>query len=174
MNETNEAAVRAGAKTEEDFALFAILVSLRDQFRELTVPEGASTAAEMVALYDHYLEFGRFFRPQPLPRGFRRGEPNQCYGNAYDLAVRTAGLTYCEGYALISTGSSAAEVEHGWCVTADGQVVEVTLRQPGLSYFGVAYRPEQLAGNPDLPLVDDIVLARLKGSPAGAPPPVAE
>jgi len=135
---------------------------------------GGPPVEEIVRLYDHYLELGRFFRPQPLPQGFRRGKQNQCYGNAFDLAVRTASLTYCEGFVLFSLGSRAAEVEHGWCVAADGRVVEVTLRQIGLSYFGIPYRPEQLAGNPDLPLTDDIVLARIKGSAADPSPPAGE
>ena len=47
-------------------------------------------------------------------------------------------------------------------MTAEGQVVDVTLRQAGLAYFGIAYTPEEMAGDPDLPLVDNIVLARMK------------
>jgi hypothetical protein len=109
--------------------------------------ERSETARDMLALYGHYLEHGRFFRPQPLPRGFRRGKPHQCYGNAFDLAVRNAGLVYCEGFVLFSLGSRATEMEHGWCVAADRRVLELTLRQVGLSYFGIPYRPEQLAGH---------------------------
>jgi hypothetical protein len=30
-------------------------------------------------------------------------------------------------------------MEHGWCVTRNGKVIDVTLRRPGLSYFGVSY-----------------------------------
>ena len=173
MNETHHAAVRAGAATEEDFALFTTLTSLRDQYRAMHATEWSESVRDMLALYDHYLQLGRFFRPQPLPRGYRRGKANQCYGNAFDLAVRTAGLTYCEGYTLISLGSRAAEVEHGWCVAANGRVIELTLRQVGLSYFGIPYRPEQLAGNPDLPLTDDILLALIKQSADGTPPPAS-
>ena len=93
MNETHQAAVRAGAVTGEDFLLFDGLTSLRDQFREMHGTGGGPPVEEIVRLYDHYLELGRFFRPQHLPPGYRRGQPNQCYGNAFDLAVRTAGLT---------------------------------------------------------------------------------
>ena len=170
MDETHQAAVRAGAETEEDFALFTALTSLRDQYRAMHATEPSESARDMLALYGHYLEFGRFFRPQPLPRGFRRGKQNQCYGNAFDLAVRTAGLTYCEGFVLFSLGNRAAEVEHAWCVAADGRVIELTLRQVGLAYFGIPYRPEQLAGKPDLPLTDDIVLALIRAAADSSPP----
>lgn len=170
MNETHQAAVRAGAVTEEDFALFAALTGLRDQYRAMHAAEPSESVRDMLALYGHYLEHGRFFRPQPLPRGYRRGRPNQCYANAFDLAVRTADLVYCEGYVLFSLGSQAAEVEHGWCVTADGRVIELTLRQVGLSYFGISYRPEQLAGNPDLPLTDDTVLTLIRAAADSSPP----
>lgn len=164
MNETHQAAVRAGAETEADFALFTTLTTLRDQYRAMHATEPSESARDMLALYGYYLEHGRFFRPHPLPRGFRRGKQNQCYGNAFDLAVLTAGLTYCEGFVLFSLGSRAAEVEHGWCVAADGRVIELTLRQVGLSYFGIPYRPEQLAGDPDLPLTDDVVLALIRAA----------
>jgi hypothetical protein len=170
MDETHQAAVRAGAVTEEDLLLFTTLTSLRDQYRAMHATDPSESVRDMLVLYYHYLEHGRFFRPQPLPRGFRRGKKNQCYANAFDLAVRTAGLTYCEGFILFSLGSRAAEVEHGWCVDADGRVLELTLREVGLSYFGITYRPEQLAGKPDLPLTDDIVLALIRAAdtpPAG-------
>jgi len=170
MDETHQAAVRAGAVTEEDLALFAALTGLRDQYRAMHATGPSESARDMLALYGHYLEHGQFFRPQPLPHGFRRGKQNQCYGNAFDLAVRTAGLTYCEGFVLFSLGSRSAEVEHGWCVAADGRVLELTLREVGLSYFGIPYRPERLAGNPDLPLTDDIVLARIRAAADTSPP----
>lgn len=174
MNEPHQAAVRAGAETEEDFLHFTTLTNLRDQYRAMHATERSESVRDMLALYGHYLEHGRFYRPQPLPRGFRRGKRNQCYGNAFDLAVRTAGLTYCEGFVLFSLGSRAAEVEHGWCVATDGRVIELTLGQIGLSYFGIPYRPEQLAGNPDLPLTDDIVLTLIRGSADGTSPSVGE
>jgi hypothetical protein len=173
MDETHQAAVRAGAMTEEDLLLFAGLTGLRDQYRAMHATEPSDSVRDMLALYGHYLEHGRFFRPQPLPRGYRRGRQNQCYGTAFDLAVRTAGLTYCEGFILVSLGSRATEIEHGWCVAADGRVLELTLRQVGLSYFGIPYRPEQLGGNPDLPLTDDIVLAIIRAS-ADTPPLAGE
>ena len=103
---TRTLAVRAGAKTGEDFTLFTTLTSLRDQYRAMHATEPSETARDMLALYEHYLERGRFFKPQTLPKGFRCGKRkiNQCYANSYDLAVRKKGLTYCEGYVLFSLG----------------------------------------------------------------------
>lgn len=175
MNEaTRASAVQAGAKTEEDFALFATLTTRRDQYREMHTSEPSESVRDMLALYEHYLERGRFFEPRRLPKGFRRGEAHQCYGNSFDLAMSKEGLTYCEGYVLFSLGSGAAEVEHAWCVTVEGKVIDVTLKQVGVSYFGIAYTPEELGGNPDLPFTDDIILAKLRGADldrgAEAPP----
>lgn len=165
MNEATRAlAVRAGAKTEEDFTLFTTLTCLRDQYRAMHATEQSESVRDMLALYDHHLKRGRFNEPQRLPKGFRRGEAHQCYGNSFDLAAKTKGLTYCEGYVLISLGSGAAEIEHAWCVTAEGKVIDITLRQAGLSYFGIPYTPDEMAGDPDLPLVDNIILARMKES----------
>ena len=165
MNEATRAlAVQAGAKTAEDFELFTALTSLRDQYRAMHATEQSEPVRDMLALYDHFLERGRFYEPQRLPKGFRRGKPHQCYGNSFDLAVRTKGLAYCEGYVLIPLGGRAAEVEHAWCVTDEGRVVDVTLRQAGLAYFGIPYTPEEMAGDPDLPLADDIILAKLRGA----------
>jgi hypothetical protein len=156
-----EIAVAAGARADDDFVLFSRLVSLRDQFRTLGVSGGAPDYEGVTLLYDHILTHGRFYEPQPLPRGFRRGKVNQCYHNACKLATFRAGLTYCEGYAMIRVGQGAADVEHGWCVTDEGKVIDVTMKEAGLSYFGVPYTWEQVAASRELPITDAIVVTKL-------------
>jgi hypothetical protein len=164
-------AVAAGAKTEADFALFANLVSIRDQFRKLKVPKGAPPIDGIVLRYDHCLTRGRFYQAQPLPKGYRRGRPKQCYGNSANLALMEDNLTYCEGFVLMPLGDRATHIEHGWCVTAEGKVIDVTLKEAGLSYFGVPYLLEEIEVIEELPVVDAIIEKMLEQREPQATPP---
>src|SRR5262249_16764754 len=111
-------------------------------------------------LYDYYMIPGRFYRPQPLPKGYRRGRIKQCFDNSCKLVMSTKGLAYCEGFVL--DPETLLHIEHGWCVTDDGMVIDVTLREPGLSYFGVTYTPVQVASASQLPISHKIVADNLK------------
>lgn len=153
----------AGARTDEDFALFSGLVRLRDGFSKLKLSPGAPPVDGIILRYDHYLTRGRFYEPQSLPKGYRRGKPKQCYNNSYKIAVDRGGLTYCEGYVLMPLGERVTEVEHGWCVTAEGGVIDVTLKEVGLSYFGVPYSFAEMAAIKELPIVDSIITEQLIG-----------
>ncbi len=79
---TQRKATAAGAKTDEDFALFATLTSLRDSVKKLNDP----MTRAMLASYDLVLNRGRFYQPQPFPKGYRRGKAQDCYGNSSKLA----------------------------------------------------------------------------------------
>ena len=48
-------------------------------------------------------------------------------------------LTYCEGYAIPDIGSIVHEMDHAWCVDADGRVIDNSWRKPGLAYFGIPF-----------------------------------
>jgi len=54
--------------------------------------------------YDFFLERGRFFQPQPLPKGHKRKKAKECYTNSYKLAFFGDGLTYCEGFVVFEVG----------------------------------------------------------------------
>lgn len=59
-----------------------------------------------------------------LPPGVRLGEKGACFMNAYQLAdAHPDKYTYVEGVA-----SAIIPVDHAWCVTADGVVVDPTWR----------------------------------------------
>lgn len=58
--------------------------------------------------------------------GYRRATPRRCYANAAKLARDRDELTYVEG--LAANAATFAPVEHAWCVTDDGRVVEPTWR----------------------------------------------
>jgi len=79
---------------------------------------------------------GRSFGPQlPLGDLYPRGKPRQCFRNAFVLAQENPELTYCEGRAFATV---PIPVEHAWCVTRDGQVVDNTWPDGG-EYFGIAF-----------------------------------
>jgi len=151
---TKRKATAAGAKTEEDFALFATLTSLRDSMKKQVTP----MTRGILLSYDLVLKRGRFFQAQPFPKGYRRGKAQDCYGNSSKLAMFKLGLTYCEGTVLCQFGTL---VDHAWCVTDDGKVIDVTLKNTGLSYFGVPFTLEELEKVTAFPALDELVDAEL-------------
>ena len=66
-------------------------------------------------------------------------------------------MTYCEGFVVLPLPNPWADIEHGWCVTTDGMVIDVTLGTPGLSYFGAPFSPEEVAKAGSVPLIDEII-----------------
>ena len=78
-----------------------------------------------------------FLRRVPAAtHGLPPGEPHQCFQNALDLAAAHPELTYCEGRAF---GSIPVPVEHAWCVTQDGSVIDTTWPDGPAEYFGAAF-----------------------------------
>ena len=111
----------------------------------------------MLASYDLVLKRGRFFQAQPFPKGYRRGKAQDCYGNSSKLAMFKPGLTYCEGSVLCHCDTLISYVDHAWCVTDDGKVIDVTLKNAGLSYFGVPFTLEELETITEFPALDELV-----------------
>ncbi|GAA3348723.1 hypothetical protein GCM10020358_68240 [Amorphoplanes nipponensis] len=65
------------------------------------------------------------------------------YGNAATTAATYAaeGPLYAEGFATATVGSRQLSLAHGWCVTADGTVVDPTWDfDPSTVYFGIVFR----------------------------------
>lgn len=116
---------------------------LIDQYDELIQKVMQERPPLMALVREH----GHAFEPTEWKtwrgRGYRRGREKQCYKNAADLALRhDAELTYCEGLAV---RMGAFTVEHAWCVTEDGRVVDPTWREkdaPPVSqweYLGIPF-----------------------------------
>jgi hypothetical protein len=80
----------------------------------------------------------RFFKPQSLPPQYSiyKGRPFKCHTNAIMLTLSCPELTYCEGYAKPTI--DVDPVEHAWCITADGKVVEPTWDKCGIAYWGIS------------------------------------
>jgi hypothetical protein len=93
-------------------------------------------------VYDSPLDFlqqhGQWFTPVPRPPHVRLGAPKHCFGNAI-IAADRYGLMYVEGYALLDLGAGGIPLEHAWCCTTDGALVEVTTPEPWGAYFGMGF-----------------------------------
>ena len=87
--------------------------------------------------YAVVLECGQFFPTQAKPKGIRWGKRKRCYENAYDLMSRNATFTYCEGYVLV--GTAPIPCDHAWCIDDAGNVVDNTLRDTAVAYFGIPF-----------------------------------
>ena len=84
---------------------------------------------------DLLLREGKFYQPGDGPTRWNRSMPQACFRNAALYAI-THRLRYVEGYA-----TGVMPVHHGWCVDAQGKVVEVTWDFMGAAYFGVEFPP---------------------------------
>ena len=81
---------------------------------------------------------GRPFKPIPRPKGVRLRSAKQCYRNVGNFVLEhESDFLYCEGLAV--SGDGAHCVPHAWiCPIETWQAVDVTWRQPGVAYFGIA------------------------------------
>jgi hypothetical protein len=83
---------------------------------------------------------GRSWTPQDKPCLYERGEPQQCFSNAFDLATRDFDLVYVEGYAY-----NIIPVSHAWVVDQDGNVIDTTWEDPAnCIYFGIPFDTKYL------------------------------
>jgi hypothetical protein len=93
----------------------------------------------------HYAGMGDFllqhgvWMPPPEKLAKWQGKLKRCFHNSH-VAAKRYGWKYCEGIAF-----GIIPVHHAWCQSPDGAVQEVTWRDPGDLYFGIAFDkiPEQ-------------------------------
>ena len=69
-----------------------------------------------------------------------RGESGACFRNSGQLALEPGGPTYVEGYAA----TNGVPFEHAWCTDGGGHVIEPTIRNSPLVYFGVEFTTDYL------------------------------
>jgi hypothetical protein len=164
---TKELALSKWATTEMDYALYIHLENVRTKFIKLLsltkMPNRRPPLKEMFLRYDFFLQRGRFFQTQPMPMGYRRGKAQHCYRNSFMLTNTKEGFTYCEGIVVLQfRAGKLIDIEHGWCVTTDKKVIDVTLEKPGLSYFGVPYSPEEMTTIDSVPIIDNIIKSQME------------
>jgi hypothetical protein len=88
--------------------------------RMLATRERADPAAQIL------LAHGVWMAPMTLPMEYKPMPLGLCFQNAQRLAKRR-GLRYCEGMATARLCSgSLFPCEHGWCLDAEGQVIDPT------------------------------------------------
>jgi hypothetical protein len=111
------------------------LVTL-DRLKQSIMPPGCATPEGFV------LKHGRAFAATEATFARRRARPNQCFKNAAGLAAADPELRYVEGYILCG----GLPLEHAWCVTRSGVVIDPTLRprHKVIHYFGVMFSTRYL------------------------------
>lgn len=88
--------------------------------RMLAARERMDPAAQLL------LAHGAWMEPQTLPMEYRSMPLGLCFKNAQQLAQRRR-LRYVEGMAVARLlRGSLFPMEHGWCLDADGRVIDPT------------------------------------------------
>lgn len=97
------------------------MVEIHASLRE----NGKKIWGDPTPVYEFLTKHGMEFQGTHKPKKFAWRRENHCFHNAWRLALASAHLVYCEGYA--STG--IFPLHHAWCVDErDGSVVETTWR----------------------------------------------
>ncbi len=88
--------------------------------------------------YKFVIDYGLWYEPHELPNDLSRGDDQQCFMNALDLASDKKELFYVEGFAIYT--ATSLPVHHAWVTTGDGKAIDPTWDSPGAAYAGVPFR----------------------------------
>lgn len=104
-----------------------------------TRPQRRPQDLPLVSAAAFLMAYGRLWAEGARPRTIQPGAAQACYQNAFRLATRhPREYRYAEGIALLPTWH--VPVEHVWCVTDEGTVVDPTWDDAEHAfYFGVAF-----------------------------------
>ena len=83
------------------------------------------------------LDCGLEMEAGPLPKGIKLGLPKSCYWNCQKLISKRKNLFYVEGYVL--NREISFPIAHAWLTTKNKEVIDPTLREPGIYYFGIPF-----------------------------------
>jgi hypothetical protein len=104
---------------------------------------GPQNKFKFSCMEDFILSYGRLFpNYMPKPKWVRKGIIKQCFSNCAKAVMKNPErLIYCEGFA-----SGIIPVNHAWCLTLDGQVIDPTwdgrkdIKREGTEYFGIPFK----------------------------------
>jgi hypothetical protein len=83
--------------------------------------------------------------PARGPDGYQRMDSGACFRNAFTLATSSSSLLYGEGYAFLPhSEGQGAWIHHAWVIDPGYRAVDVTWREPGARYVGIAVSPSEL------------------------------
>ena len=83
------------------------------------------------------LEYGWWYARCPKPDHIAQGAPNECFSNAFWLALDNPSLIYCEGFALDQAGMNITH--HAWVTDGQGNAIDTTWQTTGVAYAGVPF-----------------------------------
>jgi len=108
--------------------------TMMDYFRSVRTAFGPNL------YYDFVIAHARDYSIGPETYEGPRGTPQNCYGNATDIALWNDDLTYVEG----KVTCHGVPIDHAWCVDADGIVYDNTIKNDGRidNYCGVPFKRE--------------------------------
>ena len=114
------------------------LRTISDMRRKFHVPPDFQFAS----MEEFVLRTGRRFdKYLPRPRWVKKGVIKQCFSNCFkEVSRHSKKLIYCEGYAV----GSVIPVHHAWLSTLDGEVIDPTWHDRGISnekteYWGIPF-----------------------------------
>jgi hypothetical protein len=90
------------------------------------------------SIHDVLLAHGRIFEPAPLPENVYPALPGHASKAAAILADQHA-LTYVEGLALLPHKHTV--IEHAWCATFSGQVIDPNLSGQSAAAYSASRSP---------------------------------
>lgn len=116
--------------------------SPRDELLDFLRRSQATPAAKALllkrTLQEFVLEYGWWYEPVEPDRKIPKGTPQQCHTNATNLTLDDNSLIYCEGYALLKSGSQPCV--HAWVTDGRGRAIDNTWPESGVAYAGVPFR----------------------------------
>ena len=87
--------------------------------------------------HEFVLEYGYWYDPLPLPDDIEQGTLQECFTNAFNLALDNKSLIYCEGFVLSRTKETL--IHHAWVTDGTGRAIDNTLVPPATAYAGVPF-----------------------------------
>ena len=90
--------------------------------------------------YDVAGRIGLDFEWQPLPNGFKKMKPKECFRNCISALFDYPNTVYCEGYV-----TCVIPIHHAWLVEiGTNKVIELTMEEREAKYLGIPFKTDYL------------------------------